>query len=453
MPSRALHLAGLLLLLVLVPSPVHAAPGIVNPATAAPVDLFFHLGGFQDFPINTQEPPASYVTDAFQGPTTTSTGCLPASPAGTGQAFHTLYGFSSPGLVEYGFVESGRPRYHPERDLSYDVVLAGATLHWFVATQAGTGAAVAGADPDSAPMPAPQVTVRATLRTGEAIRVDGGGFDDGQVLASGQSAPVVLAGPATAAANPHVNWTVVGGRNVYEVVVPLDLAEARIPAGGGFALRVDTFVDLPGPCEDPAAGYVMPHTVQVHSSPAHRPRLAVLAERAVRLDYVHPQFVGDLLYIHTAMNTPWGNYDIDVRNITVDVRGPTQASSLRLAAFVQRTHEHGHHTEAVDVTFEWPFRRDQAADGTYTITMAVPNRQHTAVAAAEATFKLGPELEVLRCGEPAAADAAPSTTCILERQDERGNVLTPSASSPAWPALGALGSALAAAAWRRRRLP
>lgn len=411
-----------------------AAPGISNPTDVAPVTLYFHLAGFQDFPINTQEPPAEYIVNRDAGATAATTSCIPGTPAGTGQSFHTLYGFSSPGFVEYDYIENGQPRHHAERALSNDVALEGETilLHWFVATQAGAPGA-GGEDPSALPLAVPQVTVKGTLRMGEAVTLPGGGFNDGAILAEGQSDPAQLAGPATAQLSPGVNWTVVDDRNVYEILVPLTIRDMIIPQAGGFALRIDTFVSMPGVCDDPAtSGSVAPHAIQVHSSPGHRPRLDVRTPAAARIDYVHPQFVGDLLYVHTSANSPFGNYDIDAANATFSITGPSTASSVRIAATTLRTHEHGRHTEPVDITFEWGFLRDSAADGEYTVKIGYSNRQHTAFATAEASFTVGDDRVVTRCGGLNATEVATAKGgCTTEHQDALGNVVTEAKGSPA----------------------
>ncbi|MES2154346.1 MAG: hypothetical protein V4510_04350 [bacterium] len=431
---------------------VDAAPGLQNPAGPSPLSLFFHIADFQDFPINTQEPAKDFVAESGAGITTSSTSCLPPSPGGTGQAYHTLHGFSTPGFVEYQYIENNRPRFHPERGLSYDLELAGdtMTMHWYLSTQTGAPSA-GGQDPDSAPIVMPQVVVAATMRTGEAIQIDGGGYDTGALIASGQSAPALLAGPASPMVSPQLNWTTVDGANVYEVTVPLHIAQHTIPKEGGFALRVDTYLMVPGPCSDPSAGYLMPNVVRVHSSPGFRPRLQLQLMQPIRIEYLHPQFVGEQLYLHTSANSPLGNYDVDANHTTIAISGPTAASSVYRGATVQRTHDHGAHTQPVDITFVWPFAHDGGAPGDYVVTMETWNDQHTAVARAEARFTLGDELQVTRCGGLNATEyAASHDGCKTEYQDSQGNAITPTQKAPSAGVLVvALLAGLAALARRR----
>ena len=45
---------------------------------------------------------------------------------------------------------------------------------------------------------------------------------------------------------------------------------------------------------------------------------------------------------------------------------------------MQRTHEHYHHQEAVDITYVWPYKTDRAANGLYTVEVKFLNDQRTA---------------------------------------------------------------------------
>lgn len=447
---RSAWLVALVVAVALLPG-TSGSPGLQNPAGPAPVTLYFHIADFQDFPVNSQEPAKDFVADSGAGITTSSTSCVPATPAGTGQSFHTLHGFSSPGFVEYQFIVQGRPRFHPERGLAYDLNLSGDTIvvHWYVSTQDGAPTA-GGQNPNDAPIAVPQVVVAATMRTGGAIQIGGGGYDSGQLIAQGQSEPAMLAGPATPTVSPQLNWTVVDGRNVYEVKVPMHIQLHTVPRDGGFSLRIDTFVALPGPCTDPARGYLMPNVVSVHSSAGFRPRMDIELGQPLRVEYLHPQFVGDQLYLHTSANSPLGNYDVDANRTIVAVTGPSSAPSLYRAATVQRTHEHGAHTQPVDVTFVWPYADDGAPPGVYTVTLEVWNDQHTASAHAEASFTIGSQLKVTRCGGLNDTEfAASGNGCVTEYQDDQGNPTTPSQKSPDLQLLAPVASLAILAASRR----
>lgn len=427
--------------LVLLPAVAAQAPGIYNPTEPAPVDLYFHLAGFQQFPINTQAPPEGASEDVGPGPLGSSSSCLPGTGA-TGQALHTLRGYSSPSYVEYGFIEKGVPRIHPERGLSYDVRIEGdPVLHWFLSTDAGLPPE-GDVDPATLPVPVPRVVVEATLRTGEGVGPETLQNDTGTVLASGRSEPAYLAGPLTPQASPAVGYSAVEGRHVYHFQVPLTMPTPKIPAAGGFTLRVDVRIDLPS-CSD-GDGYLTPSAIQAHTSLAHRPRLSVMVHEAVRIDYLHPQRVGDQVFIHTALNSPFGNYDVDEEGLRLRIEGPTPASSLRPGQLVQRTHEHGHHTEAVDQPWIWDYRADDA-QGAYSIVLEATNDQGTAAARAVGRIDIGEEVRVTGCGSlDGPAD------CSEETQDIAGNPVTGEAAS-AWPLAGVALALIVATAVARRR--
>src|SRR5258706_10763765 len=88
-----------------------ATPGISNPIASTPTKLYFHVGANQDFPINTQSPPATgYVHDDHIGLATSSLSCVPPTDQTAGTTDHrytTYYGFSSPGYVEYNYTQNG----------------------------------------------------------------------------------------------------------------------------------------------------------------------------------------------------------------------------------------------------------------------------------------------------------------------------------------------------------
>ncbi|MGB1697406.1 MAG: hypothetical protein ACPHK8_03300, partial [Thermoplasmatota archaeon] len=114
-----------------------ATAQINNSNESTPVTLYFHLDGFQDFPINTQPPEDFASDDSGRGATGLTSTCLPdGTPNQLRGDFHTFYGFSTPGYVQYEELDkNGTIRIHEERGLAADVVLdrpAGATLYWYL---------------------------------------------------------------------------------------------------------------------------------------------------------------------------------------------------------------------------------------------------------------------------------------------------------------------------------
>jgi hypothetical protein len=449
---------------LVVPSVTAQEVGITNPETPTPTTLYFHINGFQDFAINTQKPEDKYSETAGVGLATNSLTCIPNPPAG-GSPFvdyHKYYGYSSPSYVEYNFEENGRPRTHPERGISYDAVIDQGTpffLYWYLATQTGAPSASGPADPDSAPVIVPNMKMVATIRAGDAISVDDKAYDRGEPLATGSTNPVTIGGgyiidPTGSAPAGTTNGQVtymgqVSGKYVYEFKVPMTVSNPVIPRATGYNIRIDIQTDAQAACLQPE-GKLMPNLVKVHTSPQFRPRMELAINDPIRLEYLHPQFVGDDLVIHTSMNSAWGNYDVneqDPDGIAVAITGPSPATSLAKAAIVQRTHEHYHHQEAVDITYVWPYKTDRAANGLYTVEVKFMNDQRTATATGIAQFEIG-KGTVIGCGGVQEAAEAINDDCASQVQKD-GKAA--SKDSPGLELLGILAILGAALVVVRRR--
>jgi len=104
-------------------------------------------------------------------------------------------------------------------------------------------------------------------------------------------------------------------------------------------------------CTQGVDAALMPNLVRIHSDAAHRPRMEFAVTNPIRIEALHPQFVGDDLVVHTSMNSVWGNYDVgevspytpDVTSdyISVGITGPRSdflatAGSLRAEALLRR---------------------------------------------------------------------------------------------------------------------
>lgn len=478
MNRTALLVTALVALASLLPgaTAADATPGITNPDVPTPVTLYFHINGFQNFPINTQKPSDLANSNEGIGLATNTLTCVPANPAtgaATAHKYHTFYGYGSPSYVEYNITENGGPRIHQERGLSYDVEFTPGQpllLHWYLATTTNVQN-IGGVSPDAAPIVLPDVVVRGTVRSRASISVGDEGYNSGIEIAKGESLPTILGAEMTASLNQaapghgQVNVTKIGNYYVYDFLVPMTLSSPVVPKADGYNLRVDVFQKVSG-CDDSADQFLMPNLVHVWSSPTARPRLEVSITDPIRIEYMHPQFIGDDMVIHTSSNSPWGNYDVDEvadkgtcytqGGITLTITGPSEARGLCRAAVVQRAHEHDHHTQAVDVSFVWPFRSDGAQDGKYTISMTVQNDQHTATAIGVAQFEIGrggKDLTVTKCGGlQSVAGADTEQKCIIEKQDNNGNALpTVTKKSPNLELVGIVGViGLAAVVIRRR---
>lgn len=416
--------------LLLIASGVSAQSTIQNPDDPTPTTLYFHLDAYQDFPINTQPPDDRYAKGSTRGVLASTTTCTPEQvPGQFHQSHHTVYGFSTPGYVEYDFEEQGGPRIHPERGLAYDVELdkgAGMTGYWYLKTTLDNTQLPPEAN--NIPVVVPQVVVEFTMRTGDEVAFGAESYNAGQLIASGRSAPTDLVPDASATPGYRPQDD---GSHVYEIQVPLDIQKDAIPADGddsGYNLRVDVYMAVPG-CDGDLDATFMPGTIETFTAPDLRPRLDLTVRNPVRIDYIHPQFVGEDLLIHTSLNSPWGNYDVDEQDGGIDViiNGPTTAREVHRVAFAQKHHEHGFHFEPVAVTYEWDYLKDQAQGSTYDVTVTVWNDQRTAAAIGTAKINVGDQTAVDDSGN-------------VVQKEETGDVETPMPFG--LMVLGLLGAAL-----------
>ncbi|MHB8632968.1 MAG: hypothetical protein ACYDBQ_03235 [Thermoplasmatota archaeon] len=399
-------------LLIVIVAPAAGAATIANPTSPTPTTLYFHVTGSADMPINTQRPPDNWTADGGNtGIGTVSSSCVPAVPgeAFTGQEHHTFFGYGSPAFVDYNFVANGHPRIYPERGLSFDAHLDPSqpwVVHWYLATQAAGGvpAPGSGVGANSAPVVIPNVVVKVTVRTGEAISIGTTSYDTGDIVAQGETAPLALAGPLSnqldAGKRGYEGYNETGdGSNVYGFSVPLAIERSVLPKLG-YNVRIDVYVDNPL-CNDPGgSGYVMPNNVRVYSSAAHRPRMTLAVTDPLRIDYLTPAFVAHgIAVIHAAAESPWGNYDVwpaFALNSTV----PPVGFQLYEVVYTS-CHCYGP-PQDVASTWLWNFTGHR---GTYDVSATVSNLQFTATAFATASFDVGSG-RIDSC-----SDAQGKTTC------------------------------------------
>jgi hypothetical protein len=419
--ARTAALVMLLSLAFLLPPMVSAKePGIYNPDAASPVKLYMHLIDVQDFPINTQEPDDKYTQETSYGLATSTVTCAPDDTPGVNleTPWHTFYGFSSPSYVEYLQQEGGKPRFHPERGISYDAELDTATpftLYWYLSLKGALlspdGSPV---DPDSIPLPIPNVVVKATMRAGDVISVDDRAYNTGEVIAQGQTIPATLVADQVLPGVPSMTDPApttkalgqVNGKWLYEFALPMTIEKPVIPRASGYNIRVDTYMDNPACSSGPDAA-LMPNLVSIHSSKDHRPRMEFAITNPIRVTTLHPQFVGDDLVVHTGANAAWGNYDVGepspytpglVDGITVKIDGPSPATSLGLYSLISETNPHYAHQNDVTVVYVWPYKADRAQPGLYTVTFTARNDQGTATAEAVSQFEIGKSTnEAIEC--------------------------------------------------------
>ncbi|MEK6985267.1 MAG: hypothetical protein AABX89_02660 [Candidatus Thermoplasmatota archaeon] len=481
--TSKLALAAVSLLALGLLAPVNAQAGtggITNPNAPSATTLYFHvIDALNEAPINTQVPDDSFAKDAIVGLASNSNTCLdgPSGGAVSTSDFHQFFGYSSPGYVEYNDTSDGGPRTHPERGLSYDVALAGDAikLTWYLST----GTALPN-DPAGQMLILPAIAVEAWMRTGEDISIGNEGYKSGTQIAHGKTVGTMGGAMLTStdtAAPGQTGGTVTflpdqvdkSGRPTavyqYEILMPLDTQS--IKKDGGYNMQIATYFQDPASfcSSDPANAILTPNAIKIHTSKDNRPRMELQVLNAVRIEYMHPQFIGDDLVLHTSSNSPWGNYDVDEvatsgtngvkGGIEMAITGPSEPRSAYRASVVQRYHEHDHHTEAVDVSFVWPYKTDGAQDGSYTVTLTVKNDQGTATAVGVSSFTVGKDRVVQRCGGLENVDGAKidANGCTIEQQDGNGERIDPNATkkSPAFELLGMIAALGAVALTLRRR--
>lgn len=362
---------------------------IAAPVTAVPVTMYFHLDAYQDFPVNTQRPDPLYTDARSIGLFNPTTTCVPDGGGLGGQvsqSYHTFYGFSTPGYVEYDGADG--PRIHPERGIAGDVEFAHGEpmrLIWYMETQATSNP---GDHPlvdaiNKSPWIVPNVVVTGTVRTGNEVSIGAVAYNAGQVLAEGSSAPMILRPDP---ANPSYHEGP-GGVHVYEFAVDLEVRADRIPQAEGYNVRVDVRMDVPGCQEDKNAAVMLP-LVRSHTSPDFRPRLEWGIENPIHIQKVLPRLNGTQAIIEATVSSPWGNYDVDEHagGITARLLGTTPLALAR-TDLVQAHHEHDRHFEPVVATFVWDIPED-LEPAPYTIEVTAWNDQRTASTVATAVVDL-----------------------------------------------------------------
>ncbi|HUR61424.1 MAG TPA: hypothetical protein VM286_03555 [Candidatus Thermoplasmatota archaeon] len=368
-------------------------PVRIEATAASDTTLYIHVGG-GDFPITTRPPPDTFSADEGVGAATHSLSCIPAGTPVDGLTQHqytTYYAFASMGPVRY----EGPPTSSLGRGLAAPLALDPAhplVLRWFMSTYSGAATELQMGDPSSEPLPVPGVVLRATVRLGERLSPFDTAYNDGAVVAMGQTAPTTLAGASTAPtpgvaaaqATPGAEVRYAGKAGdfpVYGFTLPLPVEVADVPETEGFNLRVDVFQQLPA-CPDPSDGYVMSNFVRVHTSPALRPRLEARQLHAIELSAQFEQFV-EAQVLHVSTRSAWGRLDLDTRNATL-VADP--AAAFREIAAEPNPFEEPRDNLPFSQVWVW---NGTLRPGTYTATYEVSNQQHTAKARATVVFEVG----------------------------------------------------------------
>ncbi len=396
---------GLALLAAVLLSAVPAQAQLSNPSASTPTTLYFHVfDTFNPFPINTQPMDVGFFeVGGTSFPTASHT--IVAQQAGD-YDFNTIYGFATSGPVEYDFIENGRPRFHPERGIASDVQVDSGVrpvVHLYMdvrdlfssdthpQNQTGVGPAD---DPlnqaanqwNGLPQALPSFTFRVEMRTGNSLSIED--LDAGTLIMSGSKTAHVVDGHTVPLAGlpPDVGGTPIlspDESGIIEWAIELDPALDVIPKSDAFHVRIDWYQNpTPDGANDDAfaEGYM-----RLVADANHLPRLDFAIKNPVYIEYIHPEVAAGILLIHSCVNSPWGTYDVDVANITVAVDGPSEPQTLAQVVS-QNAHVHGLHDQCAEVTYLWRFRDEDAKNGDYAISLAVPNLVGSSTATGQAGF-------------------------------------------------------------------
>lgn len=329
---------------------------------AVTVALFGHIFDLlQPVPMNTQPMNDADLARGFGTPTVAEA---------QGEGLNAMRFYLSPGLVEYNTTENGIPRVHPERGVSFDILLDASQDvigHWFMSVrpldvpQLGSPG---GGGPEAGPMPA--FTVRMTLREGDDPGAD---LDSGELVAQGAT---TLPPEAWAAQGP-TEFVVNLGKPVKD----------RVDGNAAMNLKVEWFnADTP-------AGQVAQRDWVLHTGSAYPNRVELAVANPIAIYCLNPQPVGDArIAFQTQLNSPLGNYDLDASSLAIEVTGPSTPRSISAPSIIQKSWIHNHHFEPVQVVWTWDWRAEGAAPGSYTVKVSGKTLQGTAFAEKTATFVL-----------------------------------------------------------------
>jgi hypothetical protein len=388
-----------------------------EPDVSTPTTLYFHIfDTFNRFVINTQP----MNTDFFdvggtnnptlsEGPWTAGTD---AAPVGLGPwDLNTIYGTSTPGPVEYAFIENGKPRIHPEHGIAKTVVIDDGvtpevTMYLDLRDVIGT---------NGLPSITSDFSLEITLQEGDDTSRDAQ-LDQGKDIMHGKQTFTLVdasAHPSEAiydlsywvfymtmvasgnsvdqvpeSASGSANTIFNGGMNmpdgsklvapeedgILALKVPLEfMGEAVIPKSEAYNVRLDWYQmdEAFGP-DAFATGYMRLFSGEGGDGSIKQHHLDMNIMNPVYVEFIHPQVAAGTLLIHAGVNSPWGTYDIDADSVELTIEGPSKPRVLKQLVN-QNQNVHGLHDQAAAITYLWDFRGEEAAEGDYDICISVKN--------------------------------------------------------------------------------
>jgi hypothetical protein len=130
----------------------------------------------------------------------------------------------------------------------------------------------------------------------------------------------------------------------------------------------------------------------VNSGEDYPSHIVLPVRNPLDVELVYPQFIHGKLVILSVINTPWGSYDIDPAGLKLTVRDaagsivPFQDGTLQQV--LEQSVAHAGHYQPIKPTWVWDYAAQGLKPGDYTVTVEIPNFQHTVLASTEATFTL-----------------------------------------------------------------
>jgi hypothetical protein len=390
--------AVIFLLMLLLASSVQAAAPASRSST-----LYLHVLSIQDMPMTIEAPDAKWSQDVYYGllaNTLTCVGDNNGNLAGTGNEYHTAWGYASPGRVDYDHPSkhSGMPYTPPERGLWANLSFvrdAQPVVYWYVSTafEAGPGGVSA-----AAPQPSPSLVVKVTLREGLKLAINYDDFSTKPLIAHGESRPATLLGPVAVgpSGEPAADVRPLGlvqGRWIYEVRVPLQVDARQVNGTAGVGLRLDMYVANPA-CNDPSTtGSIQPNTVAIHSSDGRRPRLEWQLEPTLHVERWKVLLHAEEGAVLIADNPRSALGPHDVAKLNMSLRGPYGPIALNLSTYEFQDygpcgHDCGHTTSRSITAIAKP--SDVAAAGLYEATLSFTNLQGTETWSDTMTWTVGP---------------------------------------------------------------
>ncbi len=374
-----------------------AGAEIMNPEDTAEATLYMHLVRNGDLAMNLVPPPEGWTYSHDRGIVHQSQGCVEVPGVGLASTTqHTYYAYVMQGAYDYESTQQ-----EPARGLHRPLSLAtNQTVHvdWMLhASYASLGV--------SAPT-ASYVTVRATLREGSAISVGHQAMDQGIVLALGETPQTLIAGPATETQDwMSIHATPTG--TVYAFSVPLAWAGPDQVSTGGFNLRMDTFVAVPG-CDDPGADrYVMPDGLHAHTSPGLRPALHLPYRGSVVVEHIETFIQNGTARAEAHVTTPWGPYNLgEVRLTGVPWTAVNVTDPARWKPEAARVH-----------TWTWH------EPGDFELNVTVQDAQGHGQATANMPFEMGAKSTT--CRQAVGSEVLCHSTSAANKDSPAGLVLLP----------------------------